>query len=69
MHEERMALRVGEAAEALGISRSRVYELIAQGDIPKIKIGKSVRVPVEGLREWVARRQAAEHASSSPTGL
>jgi excisionase family DNA binding protein len=44
----------------LGISRSRAYELIASGEIPKIRIGKSVRVPVEALHRWVRGRLAEE---------
>ena len=50
---ERLMLRPAEAAEALGISRSKVYELIASGQIPSIRLGGSVRVPVQALREWI----------------
>lgn len=53
---ERMLFRPAEAAEAIGVSRARAYELIAAGIIPSIRIGSSVRVPVEALREWVASR-------------
>ena len=44
-----MLLRVGEAAECLGISRSKCYELIASGDLPSIKLGQSVRIPLKDL--------------------
>jgi len=54
----RITYKVPEVAEALGISRSRTYELIAAGEIPTIRIGKSVRCPVEGVHEFVARRLA-----------
>jgi excisionase family DNA binding protein len=53
---DRMLLRVSEVAEALGIGRSKAYELIAAGVIPSIRIGSSVRVPVEALREWTAQQ-------------
>ena len=46
---ERLLLRVGEAAQCLGISRSKCYELIASGELPSIKLGQSVRIPVKDL--------------------
>jgi excisionase family DNA binding protein len=52
----RLLLRPREAAEALGISRSRAYELIASGDLPSVRIGSSVRVPVVALELWIAER-------------
>ena len=53
---ERLAYRVGEAAEFLGISRSKAYELIAGGTLPSLRIGTSVRVPAEALRDWIAKQ-------------
>lgn len=38
-------LRVPEAADLLGIPRSRCYELIQRGDLPAVRIGeKFIRV-------------------------
>jgi excisionase family DNA binding protein len=56
---ERLLLRPTEVAEAIGVSRSKAYELIASREIPSIKVGSSVRVPTEALRAWIAK-QAAE---------
>jgi excisionase family DNA binding protein len=53
---ERMLLQPGEVAETLGISKSQAYMLIKSGDIPSIRIGTSVRVQLEALREWIARK-------------
>ena len=39
--------------------RSTGYALVASGEWPSITIGRSLRVPVEALREWVARRMRA----------
>ena len=44
-----------EAARALGISRSTIYLLMAGGDIPSVRIGSCRRVPVDGLRRYVAK--------------
>lgn len=57
-------LRPYEAAEVLGVCRSKVYELIASGTIPSITIGKSRRIPLDALRERV-RAQAEASASGS----
>jgi excisionase family DNA binding protein len=50
---EKMLLRPVEVSELLGIGRSRAYELISAGILPSIRIGSSVRVPVESLRAWI----------------
>jgi excisionase family DNA binding protein len=52
---DRLLLRPVEVADALGIGRSKAYELIAAGTIPSIRIGGSVRVPAERLRAWIAQ--------------
>jgi excisionase family DNA binding protein len=56
--DDRLALRPARVAEVLEISRSKTYELIAAGDIPSIRLGASIRVPVDALREWLARKTA-----------
>jgi excisionase family DNA binding protein len=53
---ERLMLRPAEAADAIGVSRARCYELIAQGKIPSIRIGGSIRVPVAALRQWIDKQ-------------
>ena len=55
---DRLLLRPAEAAEAIGIGRSKTYELLASGELPSIRIGSSVRVPVDALRAWIARQVA-----------
>jgi excisionase family DNA binding protein len=61
---ERLAYRVHEASEAIGVSRSRTYELIAAGVIPSLRIGSSIRVPVEALRDWIAAHTQARTSDS-----
>jgi excisionase family DNA binding protein len=53
---DKLLLRPVEAAEAIGISRSKIYELLASGELPSVRIGASVRVPVEALRAWIAEQ-------------
>lgn len=39
-------ISVEEAGRWLGVSRNTAYEAAARGDIPTIKIGRLIRVPV-----------------------
>lgn len=55
---ERLAYRVNEAADAIGVSRAKCYELIAAGVIPSILIGSSIRVPASALKQWVEAQLA-----------
>lgn len=59
---DKLLLRPVEAAEAIGISRTKIYELLARGDLPSVRIGASVRVPVDALRAWIARQLDADRS-------
>jgi excisionase family DNA binding protein len=52
---DRLALRPREVAKAVGVSQSKVYELIAKGEIPSCRIGRCVRVPLDSLKEYINR--------------
>ena len=39
---------------ATTLARSRAYELVAHGQIPAVRIGRSVRVPRRELDQWLA---------------
>jgi excisionase family DNA binding protein len=46
-------LRVGEAAERLSLSRATVYELINSGRLSSVTIGRSRRISVKALDDFV----------------
>jgi len=50
---DRILLRPAEVAEALSLGRAKCYELIAKGDIPSVRFGRSVRVRADALAEWI----------------
>jgi excisionase family DNA binding protein len=52
---ERLFLKPSEAAQMIGVSRAKIYELISSGAIPSKKIGDSgmIRVPLAGLKRLV----------------
>lgn len=53
-------LKVPEMAGFLRIGRSRAYELVADGEIPSIKIGRSIRVSRKELERWLEGQRRTE---------
>lgn len=52
---EPLLLTPTEAAAALGVSRTTVYELMGSNSLAFIRIGKSRRIPVTALRDFIGR--------------
>ncbi len=57
MEEQHEWLKVPEVAEELRIARSRAYELVADGEIPAVRVGRSVRVSRKELDRWLEDRR------------
>jgi excisionase family DNA binding protein len=53
---EPLLLRAGEVAKLLGLGRSTVFAMLAAGELPVVRIGRSVRVPRAALERWVDER-------------
>jgi excisionase family DNA binding protein len=47
-------LRPEDVQSILRIGRSKVYEMIAHGELPVVRIGRAVRIPRDELERWVA---------------
>lgn len=56
-------LSVEEAAQVLGLGRSKTYALLLEGQLRSIKIGRSRRVPIESINEFIRERidEAGSH--------
>jgi excisionase family DNA binding protein len=52
----RLAIRVDEAARLLGLSRAMVYQMVARGELPHVRVGRAVIIPVKALEEWLESR-------------
>ncbi len=53
--DAKLAYNIPEAASAIGVSRSTIYEMISRGELELGKIaGRSV-IPAESLREFFKR--------------
>jgi excisionase family DNA binding protein len=63
MRPQRLMMTV-EAGEVLGISRSLAYELVRRGEIPSLRLGRRIVVPVHALEisssglAWLRGRDA-----------
>ena len=49
-------MRPDEVQAILRIGRSKVYEMIARGELPVVRIGRAVRIPRDGLARWIVER-------------
>ena len=54
-----LLLTIVEAARVLSIGRTTMYELVGAGEIDVVHIGRSTRVPVAALAEYVDRQRRA----------
>lgn len=61
---EKLLLTPMEAAHLLSIGRTKMYSLISTGAISSIRIGASVRIPMDALQRFVEERQAADAVAS-----
>ena len=50
----KLLLKPAEVQAVTGYGRSTVYKMIATGEIKSIKHGKTIRVPIDSLRHWIA---------------
>ena len=51
---ENAVLRASELALLLGLSRGRVYQLIAARQLPAVRRGRAIRVPRAAFEKWLA---------------
>ena len=66
---DRLLIRVSTAARLLSISRSTAYQLARTGRLPGVvRLGRSIRVSVLGLEEWIDQERAAPTAGQARPG-
>jgi excisionase family DNA binding protein len=60
-------LTVEEAAEILRIGRNTCYELVRQGQIPHLRLGRLIRVPKHALMSWLGEQPDAYQQPAAPS--
>jgi len=61
--QNKLTLTVKETAQMLGLSRNSVYQGIAMGEIPHIKVGKRILIPRLALERILAEAGSKAGAS------
>jgi excisionase family DNA binding protein len=56
----RLLLTVEEAAEAMSLGRTLMYQLVKGRQILSIKVGRTRRIPTTALQEFVKRLSEVE---------
>jgi len=54
---ERLLLTVEEAARYLGIGRTLAWRLVQERQLPSVRVGRCVRVPLRDLEAWVEEQR------------
>jgi excisionase family DNA binding protein len=52
-----ICVRVNDAARMIGVGRTKLYELIAAGEIETVKLGKATRITIASLHDLVRRQR------------
>lgn len=60
---ERLVYTIPEAAAALRISRTKLYELLAANEIESFQIGRTRKIPVEAVRDYLRRQRKEDSAA------
>lgn len=52
---EPICIRVNEAARMIGVGRTKLYAMIASGELEAVKLGKATRITTASLHDLVRR--------------
>lgn len=53
IRHEKLTLSVPEAAQIVGVSQSKMYEIVKIKGFPTIQIGRRLLVSAKGLERWI----------------
>jgi excisionase family DNA binding protein len=56
-------LKVDDAAQLLGLSKSKVYELLADGRLERVRIDSSTRIPMAAIDAFVESLRSEQAAA------
>lgn len=52
----RDVMTAGEVARYLSVSRSKIYEMVKDGEVPHLRLGTRIRFPRSAVDRWLAER-------------
>ena len=56
---QKLTYTISEAAEVLGVSTSKMYQVIKIEGFPLLTLGKRRLIPIKGLERWVENMSGA----------
>lgn len=56
MADSRLLLTVSEACDQLRLGRTTVYQLIRDGRLPSLRVGRSRRIPAAALEQFIEQQ-------------
>lgn len=63
-----LLLTVEEAAAVMRISRTGAYNAVAEGAVPAIRIGRTIRIPRDRLAEMLGLARSVDAVLSGSSG-
>ena len=54
MPDTKLTLSVNETAKMIGISKPKVYDLIREGSLLSIHVGKKIVIPKQAVTDWLS---------------
>lgn len=57
---ERKTITAAEAAEYLGLSTEKVYQMVRQGEMPGVKVGRRVLIDKHSIDRWFSNEEEAQ---------
>jgi len=56
MAHNREFLRPADLAPMLGVSVGRIYQMIAERELPAVRVGGAIRIPRDAWDRWIQDR-------------
>jgi excisionase family DNA binding protein len=64
MGSSKEVLRPADLVPLLGVSRSRIYQMLREGSLPAIRQGRAIRIPRSAWERWLASQADRALAST-----
>ena len=52
---EPLLITIDNAADILAVSSRTVRRMLERGELPSVRIGRSIRIPYESLKSWITQ--------------
>jgi excisionase family DNA binding protein len=65
VEDRQILVTMEEAAECLRIGRTSMYALVMAGEVDSVRIGRSRRVPVGALHDYVRRLRECQRIDAA----